>query len=111
MPVNEPGSQVVSVRNLAITGATDSPATNLLAQVALSADTQGAIQSALTENFAKDYNEVLRKANAAIEAKRVGDFLLSAKLTKVENGRIEAYGQGLYMPVTATGAATIRYAP
>ncbi len=110
-PVNEPGSQVVSVRNLAITGATDSPATNLLAQIALSADTQGAIQSALTENFAKDYNEVLRKANAAIETKRVGDFLLSARLTKVENGRIEAYGQGLYMPVTATGTATIRYAP
>lgn len=111
MPVNEAGSQVVSVRDLAITGTTDSPATNMLAQVALSADTQGAIQSAMTENFSKDYNEVLRKANAAIEAKQVGDFLLSAKLTKVENGRIEAYGQGLYMPVTATGAATIRYEP
>ena len=111
MPVNAPGSQVVSVRDLAITGTTDSPATNLLAQVALSADTQGAIQGALTENFAKDYNEVLTKANNALKSKRTGNFLLSAILNKVENGQIAAYGQGLYMPVTATGAATIRYTP
>ncbi len=111
IPVNAPGSQVVTVRDLQITGATDSAATNLLAAVALSADTQSAIQSSLTENFAKDYNKVLGKANAAIAAKRVGDFVLAARLVKVENGRVLAYGQGLYMPVSALGTARLTYAP
>ncbi len=111
LPLNDPGSQIVRVRNLTITSATDSPATNLLSAIVLTPETQGAIQSSLTENFARDYNEVIGKANAAIEAKQVGDFLISARLTKVENGRIAAYGKGLYMPVSATGAAKIRFVP
>ncbi len=111
VPVNEPGSRIVRVRDLAIGATTDSPATNLLAAVALSADMQATLQEALTENFERDYMKVLIKANAALASKRTGDFLLSAVLTKVDNGRITAYGQGLYMPVTATGSATIRYEP
>lgn len=111
VPVNEPGSRVVRVRDLKIGGTTDSPATNLLAQIALSPETQGALGEALTENFERDYQEVLGKANRALAAKRTGDFLLSAKLTDIENGRISAYGEGLYMPVTGRGSATIRYVP
>jgi hypothetical protein len=111
VPVNEPGSRTVRVRDLTVSGTTDSPATNLLASIALSAGTQAAIGEALTENFERDYQKVLGKANAALSAKREGDLLLSAVLTDVQNGRVTAYGQGLYMPVTAGGRATIRYAP
>lgn len=111
LPVNEPGSRVVRVRDLTISGSTDSPATNLLAQIALSPAMQGAIGAVLTENFERDYQEVLGKANRALASKRTGDFLLSATLTDIENGRITAYGQGLYMPVTGRGSATIRYVP
>ncbi len=111
VPVTEPGSRVVRVRDLTIGGTTDSPATNLLAQIALSPEMQATIGAALTENFERDYQKVLGKANAALASKRTGDFLLSAKLTDIENGRISAYGEGLYMPVTGRGSATIRYVP
>lgn len=111
VPVTEPGSRVVRVRDLTIGGTTDSPATNLLAQIALSPEMQATIGAALTENFERDYQNVLGKANAALASKRTGDFLLSAKLTDIENGRISAYGEGLYMPVTGRGSATIRYVP
>ncbi|MEP6785061.1 MAG: DUF4403 family protein [Sphingomonadales bacterium] len=111
VPVNEPGSRVVRVRDLTIGASTDSPATNLLAAIALSPAIAATLQEALTENFERDYQKVLGKANAALASKRTGDFLLSAVLTKVDNGRVTAYGEGLYMPVTGTGAAMIRYVP
>lgn len=111
LPVNEPGSRIVRVRDLAIHGRTDSAATNLLAAVVLSPETVRTIADSLGQNFERDFQKVLTKANAAIRNRRDGDFGIEAMLTDVENGRITAYGLGLYMPVTATGRATIRYTP
>lgn len=111
LPVNEPGSRVVRIRDLAISGNTDSPATNFLASVVLSVETIDALAGGLTENFEKDFLEVLGKANAALKARQEGALAISAALTEVRNGRITAYGQGLYMPVFAKGTASIRFVP
>lgn len=111
VPFNETGSQIVRVRDLKITSATDSPATNMLAAIALSPESQAAIGASLSENFARDYAKVLEKANAALRAHREGDFVISAVLTKVTNGPLAVYGDGLYMPVAASGRAMIVFSP
>ncbi|MGJ3626314.1 hypothetical protein AB5I41_04145 [Sphingomonas sp. MMS24-JH45] len=44
--------------------------------------------------------------------RRQGDFLLSARIMKVGNGRIQGQlGNGLFLPVRAEGEARIAYRP
>ena len=52
-----------------------------------------------------------RLIRRAIAEKRVGDFVIHADLKDVETGRIEAHGQGLYLPVRVGGYARITYRP
>lgn len=110
-PYNEPGSQLVKVRDLSIATGTDSRVVNLL--VPLFADEQvlATIRDALSHDFGKDYARVLAAARRAVAERREGDFLLSAQIRRVTNGTIRATGQGLFMPVEAEGVARIRYAP
>ena len=90
---------------------TDSAVVNMLTALFENAAVRASIESALTHDFAPDYREVVAKAQAAIGSRREGDFLLSAKITKVGNGRIEATGDGLFLPVRAEGEAQIAYRP
>ena len=69
------------------------------------------IQNALTQNFEKDYDKVLTKARAAIAQKREGDILISSNVDKVVSGKIQVTGQGLFLPLKASGSAQIEYKP
>lgn len=60
-----------------------------------------------SQNFTKDYNKMLGKAGAAIAEKRLGDFVLSAHIDRVQNNIVYPAGQGLFMPVAAEGTATL----
>ncbi len=51
------------------------------------------------------------KVDRALADKRLGDFMLSARIDRIENGVATPYGQGLYMPVDASGVASLRYDP
>ena len=111
LPYNNAGSQMVRARDIGIAGNTDSSVANLL--VALFDDTgvRESIREGLTHDFAGDYAKVLASAQRAIGERREGDFVLSAKVTRVTNGSIRVTGQGLFLPVRATGQATIAYRP
>ena len=65
----------------------------------------------LSQNFARDYHELLDMAGAAIAEKRLGDFVLSAHIDRVQNNIVYPAGQGLFLPVAAKGTAALRYAP
>ena len=111
VPYNEPGSQVVRVRNLAIAGKSDSVTIDLLFALFNNETVQQEIRAGLSHDFAGDYQKVLRAARGAIAGHREGDFVLSADVTSVRNGPIKVTGQGLFLPVEAEGTANIRYAP
>ena len=111
IPYNAQGSQVVHARDVALAGQTDSTVANLLVTLFSDSAVRASIQDGLTHDFGKDYRNVLAKARAAIGERREGDFILSADVTSVRNGAIRVTGQGLFLPVHATGKATITYRP
>jgi len=111
LPYNDPGSQIVSARDIGIAGRTDSPVANMLVALFDDTDVIDGIRTGLTHDFGADYARIMAKAKAAIGERREGDFLVSATIDSVRNGRITVTGRGLYMPVEATGTATIAYRP
>ena len=111
VPFNAANSQVVQARDVAIATNTDSNITNLLVSVFNDTSVRDSIRDGLTHDFAPDYAKVLGSARKAIGAKREGDFLLSADVTSVDNGALAVTGKGLFLPVRATGQATIAYRP
>lgn len=111
VPYNVPGSQLVRVRDVGIATDTDSEVTNLLIALFKDGSIRASIAQGLSHDFAPDYEKVLRAARKAIGQRPEGDFVLSADVTKVENGTLAVTGKGLFMPVRAMGQATIRYVP
>lgn len=110
-PFNEPGSQLVKVRDLRVEGKANSPSFSLLLAVAESERVSTELSGALSQNFARDYDKLLAKAGKAIAEKRVGDFVLKARIDHVKNGVVYPAGQGLYMPVDALGTASLAFSP
>lgn len=110
-PYNDPGSQRVAVRDLAIAGETDSRAVNLLLSLFDDPATIESIRLALSHDFATDYDAVVGKARKAIASRREGDFLIETEIKAVRNGAILVTGQGLYMPVDVQGSGRISYQP
>ena len=111
VPFNTANSQLVQARDVTIASNTDSHITNLLFAVFNDTSVRESIRDGLTHDFAPDYAKVLESARKAIGEKREGDFVLSADVTRVENGRLAVTGQGLFMPVRAYGQASIAYRP
>ena len=111
LPYNAAGSQLVRARDVRLASDTDSHVANLL--VALFNDTgvRESVRTSLSHDFSKDYQKVLGSARKAIGARREGDFLLSANVTTVQNGATKVTGKGLFLPVRATGEASIVYSP
>jgi hypothetical protein len=110
-PYNEPGSRLVRVRDLRIEGEPKSPSFALLLAVARSPAVTTALTEALAQNFENDFNKLLVKVDNAIGEKRLGAFVLTARVDDVKNGTVYPAGQGVFMPVDAAGTATLRYAP
>ena len=111
IPYNVPGSQLVRVRDVTIATDTDSEITNLLIAVFKDGSIRESIAQGLSHDFAPDYVKVLTAARKAIGSRREGDFVLSADVTRVENGTLAVTGKGLFMPVHAVGQASIAYRP
>ena len=111
IPYNVPNSQLVRVRDVDLATDTDSQITNLLITLFKDGSIRESIAQGLAHDFAPDYDKVLRSARKAIGQRREGDFLLSADVTKVQNGTLAVTGKGLFMPVRAAGQAVISYRP
>lgn len=110
-PVNDPGSARIRFTDLVVTGDTDGVGGDLLLALGNSPGVSGMIADALVQNFAHDLDELLGKIRRAIERKQEGDFTIQASIATVETGIITAHGQGLYLPVRATGEARVAYRP
>ena len=111
LPVNDPGSQVVRFQNLAVTGATNGIGGDLLLRLVNAPGVGDTVAQSLTQNFAGDVGDLLRKIRLAIVDNRQGDFLIHARVDSLQNGTLKAAGEGLYLPVWATGEARVEYRP
>lgn len=110
-PVNAEGSARVAFTELSVTGDTDNAGSDLIIQLAESGLLTREIEGALTQNFTKDLVGLLDKIKRAIADKQTGDFAISARIRAFRTGHIQAFGQGLYLPVNVDGDAEIRYRP
>jgi hypothetical protein len=97
----------VLFQDLSIAGVTDSVRTSLLLKLANAPGISSTVAGALTQNFERDYDELLTKVTRAIDEKRIGDLVVRARITDVRTGLLKAAGKGVYLPVWARGKATI----
>jgi hypothetical protein len=111
VPHNAPGSQVVHFGDLSVSGAAKTTHGNLIIAVASSPGFSDAIAEALTQNFTHDFDSLQTKIERAIADRQQGNLHIDAQLQSVRNDELAAYGNGLYMPVTLTGRASVTYAP
>ncbi len=111
MPVNAENSRKVDFADFHVSGTTDAVGGDLLLRLANTPGMSGTLSSALGQNFEKDYQELLGKIAHAIDDKREGSFIIRAQVRQAQTGRIQASGQGLYLPVSAQGTAAIELRP
>ncbi|MEO0057231.1 MAG: hypothetical protein RIT17_677 [Pseudomonadota bacterium] len=101
-PENAPGSRLVRFMEVKVSGETDMIGQDFLFALANSPEFQGAITTALQQNFENDFAKLRVKIDRAIANRkgRLTDY--SATIDKVETGVIRAHGEGLYLPVDIT---------
>ncbi|WP_370309396.1 DUF4403 family protein [Sphingobium abikonense] len=110
-PVNASNSPKIDFVDPVITGDTDGAGGDTALAIAQAPGFSDLIAAALGQNFAKDIAELKGKIGRAIANKRTSDFVIRAKADRYDIGQIHAYGQGLHLPVRATGKAQILYQP
>lgn len=111
LPVNEPGSVRVSFSGLDVRGDTDSAGADMLLDLARDPALMAELAASLTQGFERDVADLRGKIERAIAERQEGAFAINASLTTLETGTITATGQGLYLPVRASGSASIRWRP
>ncbi|WP_313539300.1 DUF4403 family protein [Sphingomonas sp.] len=109
-PVNLPNSRKVDFQNLDVSGTTDMTGGDLILQLMNAPGMRSFIAAALSQNFERDYGELLGKVSRAISSRREGVLRIDARLERTRTGTLQASGQGLYLPVWAEGSATVRLA-
>jgi hypothetical protein len=110
-PHNAPGSQQLEVRDVTITGSPESASFRILLAIARSRIVRDQIGRALSKDFSAEYDRALALARAELAERRLGDFVLSASLDTLTIGSVAVTGQGIYLPVDASGSAALRLAP
>ena len=111
LPVNPPDSREVQFRELKVAGATDGKVTDLLLGLANSPAVAETIAGALSQNFTRDYDQLLGKIGRAIDTQREGRLLVRARIDNIRTEPLRAAGRGLYLPVWGTGTAAIEVLP
>ena len=111
IPANGPGSAQVRFTDLTINGDTDGVGGDLLVLLGRSEGFAPLIADALTQNFTRDLTELEGKIRRAVDRRREGAFVIRTRVDDFETGEIKAYGNGLYLPVRLTGAASVDYRP
>ncbi|KTF70186.1 MULTISPECIES: DUF4403 family protein [unclassified Sphingomonas] len=106
-PANTANSRKVEFHDLAVSGTTDMTGGDLILQLINAPGVAAFVAGALTQNFEKDFAELLGKVDRAIAAKREGPLRIRVTLGTTRTGQLRAFGQGLYLPVWAEGTAAI----
>jgi hypothetical protein len=110
-PVNAEDSRKVGFTDFGVTGTTDMTGGDLILDLINAPGVAPMIAEMLAQNFERDYAELLGKIDQAIEAKRAGDVIIHADLTRAKTGQLQAAGAGLYLPVWASGTASVTIVP
>ena len=110
-PVNQPGSTTVTFEDVAVSGDTDGVRGDLLIRLGNHPAIAELLAEALTQNFAGDVEDLMGKIRAAVSNRQQGSFAIHTEAQNFETGRIQAFGNGLYMPVRVVGSARIDYRP
>ena len=110
-PVLAPGSQQLDIADVTITGSPDNASFRTLLAIARSRLVRDQIARALSRDFSAERTRALAAAQAALANRRVGEFTLAATIDSFDNGALQVMGQGIALPVTATGSATLRLDP
>lgn len=111
LPQNEPNSRVVEFADPTYQAETSRFTTNVLLEIAKTQDFSETISGALTQNFEGDYQKLLEKVEQALARQQLGSFTVQTKFDTISTGTVMAYGEGLFLPVSAQGDAQIQYAP
>ena len=110
-PETQAGSERVLMRDVQLVAQPgDDLQFPLLVAVAGSDAVRGALETALAQDFGRDYAKLLGRIDTALEQVKLGPFRLAARLDRVEHGKVLALGQGLHLPVSASGSARLDYA-
>ncbi|QFT78243.1 DUF4403 family protein [Erythrobacter sp. THAF29] len=110
-PVNDANSRKVRFVEPEYQVETTRFTTNVIIEIAKTRDFSSTIEDALTQNFEDDYEDLLAKVDRAIAETELGDFSIATDIDRVSTGSLTAYGEGLFLPVSADGETQIRYAP
>jgi hypothetical protein len=108
---NAPDTQALTISDLRVTGNIEGADGRLLLAVAQSEAVRDAIAGELATNFDRDFRKLLAKIDTALTDKRVGAFILNARIRETRNGVIRPLGQGAWLLVEAEGDADLRWAP
>ncbi len=111
LPFNPPDSREVRFQDLKVAGVTNGKVTDLLLQLANAPAISQTIAEALSQNFSRDYDQLLSKIGRAIDTQREGRLLIRARIDNVRTEPLRAAGRGLYLPVWGTGTAAIEVLP
>lgn len=111
IPDNDEGSATIRFRDVQVTGDTDGMGGDLLIAIGQSGAVSELLASELTQNLGQDLAELQGKIRTAVNNAREGDFVIQARVDRFETGRIQAFGNGLYLPVRMIGQAKVKFKP
>ena len=107
-PITQEGSEILTIENLEINGDMDRYSGDLLVRLLGNPVIKSRIQTALTTNFRRDYDDVVAKAREGLASVKVGYARLSFDVDEFSQGKVSVTGAGLFMPVTARGTVAAR---
>lgn len=110
-PVTQMGSEVLRIEDLSIHGDMDQYAGDLLVRFLNRPAIKERIQSALTADFRKGYGDIVGKAQRGLKSVTIGNAQASFEVEEYSHGAIAVTGEGLFLPVTASGKVTTTLAP
>ncbi len=108
---NAPDTQKLVVRNLEVTGDLEGAYGRLLLAVARAPAVREAIAGELSQNFTRDFERLMGKIDRALTARRIGPFVLDAKIRETSHGVIRPLGEGALLLVEARGEAALSWRP
>lgn len=106
-PINAKDSRQVGFGEFNVTGTTDMTGGDLILDLINAPGIADMVADLLSQDFERDYVELLTKVDGAIAEKNEGAIVIRADLKRVRTGQLQAAGKGLYMPVWASGTASI----
>lgn len=108
---NAPGSQRLGIADLEVTGDLEGAQGRLLLAVVNAPVIREAIAAELGQNFTRDFEGLMAKIDRALTDRRIGAFLLNARIAETHNGVIRPLGQGAFLLVEARGDADLLWKP